>query len=73
MSSRNPFTFQEAVESADDRVLVRLKGADGVVHDVWVELDAVHGLEPGAKIELNEDADAGMGPRIVRVDGGDSP
>jgi hypothetical protein len=73
VSSRSRFTFQEAVESADERVLVRLKGEDGVVHDVWVEIGDVHGLEPGAKIELIEEADAGTGPRVVRVDRGDSP
>jgi hypothetical protein len=71
ISSR--FTFQEVVESADERVLVRLKGPDGVVHEVRVELDQVSGLEPGARIELIEESDPGMGPRIVRVDRDDSP
>jgi hypothetical protein len=33
----------------------------------------VSGLEPGARIELIEDVDAGMSPHIVRVDRGDSP
>jgi hypothetical protein len=71
--TRSRLMFQEVVESADERVLVRLKSPDGVVHEVWVELDEVSGLEPGATIELIEEGDAGMGPRIVRVDRGNSP
>jgi hypothetical protein len=39
----------------------------------WVPLDQVSGLEPGARIELIEDVDAGMSPHIVRVDRGNSP
>jgi hypothetical protein len=70
---RSRFTFQEVAESADERVLLRLKSPDGVVHEVWVELDEVSGLEPGARIELIEEDDAEMGPRIVRVDRNDSP
>ena len=67
------FVFQQVVESADDKALVRLSGPDGVVHDVWVGVDQLSGLEPGARIELIEEADAGTGPRIVRVDRDDSP
>lgn len=67
------FVFQEVVESADEKALVRLTGQDGVVHDVWVGVDQLSGLEPGAKLELIEDDDAGMGPRILRVDRDDSP
>lgn len=73
MSDRIQFVFQEVVESADDRALVRLTGPDGVVHDVWVDVDQLSGLEPGARLELIEDADADKGPRIVRVDRDDSP
>ena len=70
---RSQLVFQEVVESADEKVLVRLKRPDGVVQEVWIELNEVKGLEPGARIELIEEADQGMGPRIVRVDRGDSP
>jgi hypothetical protein len=70
---RSRFTFREVVESANERVLLRLEGPDGGVRDAWVDLDEAHGLEPGATIELIEEADAGMGPRILRVDRGDSP
>jgi hypothetical protein len=73
VASGSRFTFQEAVESADDKVLLRLRSEDGVVNDVWVAVDQVSGLEPGAKIELIEEADAGTGPRIVRVDRDRSP
>jgi hypothetical protein len=67
------FVFQEVVENADDKALVRLTGPDGVVHDVWVGVDQLSGLEPGAKLELIEEADPATGPRIVRVDRDDSP
>jgi hypothetical protein len=70
---RSQFTFQEVVESADERVLVRLKGPDGVVHEVWVDVDQLSGLEPGAQLELVEGAEPGTGPKIVRVDRDDSP
>lgn len=73
VSNRIEFVFQEVVESADEKVLVRLKRPDGVIEDVWVETDQLSGLEPGARLELVEDADAGTGPRVVRVDRDDSP
>ena len=73
MPDRSGFTFQEVLESADERVLLRLKSPDGVVHEVWVALDQVSGLEPGARLELIDEAEPGMGPRIVRVDRDDSP
>jgi len=71
---RRWFVFEEVVENADDKVLARLKFVDrsGFVEE-WVPLDQVSGLEPGARIELIEDVDAGMSPHIVRVDRGDSP
>jgi hypothetical protein len=70
---RIQFVFQQVVESADEKALVRLTRPDGVVQDVWVEFDQVSGLEPGARLELIEDVDAGMSPRIVRVDRDESP
>ena len=73
MSDRIQFVFQEVVESQDERALLRLKGPDGVVHDVWVGVDQLSGLEPGARLELIEEADSATGPRIVRVDRDDSP
>lgn len=73
MPDRSRFMFQEVVESADEKLLLRLKRMDGVVQDVWVELDQASGLEPGARIELIDEADAGTSPRIVRVDRDDSP
>ena len=73
MQDRIEFVFQEVVESADEMALVRLTRPDGVVEDVWVDFDQVSGLEPGAKLELTEDADAEKGPRIIRVDRDDSP
>jgi hypothetical protein len=66
------FVFQEVAESADDKVLLRLKRPDGVVEEVWVDVGEVSGLEPGARLELIED-DTGTGPRIIRVDREDSP
>ena len=73
MPDPSQFVFQEVAESADERVLLRLKGPDGVVHDVWVGVDQLSGLEPGAKLELIEEAEPGTGPRILRVDRDDSP
>ena len=73
MPDRIQFVFQEVVESADEKVLLRLKRPDGVVDEVWVDVGEVSGLEPGARLELIEDAEAGTGPRILRVDRDDSP
>ena len=69
MEIRRRFVFEEVVENADDKVLARLKFVDrsGFV-EKWVPLDQVSGLEPGARIELIEDVDAGMSPHIIRVD-----
>lgn len=74
METRRQFIFEEVVENADGKVLARLGNVDrsGSVEE-WVPLDQVSGLEPGARIELIEDADAGKSPRIVRVDRGGSP
>jgi hypothetical protein len=74
VETRRRFVFEAVVENADDKVLVRLKFVDrsGFVEE-WVPLDQVSGLEPGARIELIEDVDAGMSPHIVRVDRGNSP
>jgi hypothetical protein len=56
---RRRFIFDEVVENADDQVLARLGFVDrsGFVEE-WVPLDQVSGLEPGARIELIEDANA---------------
>lgn len=74
MESRRQFLFEEVVQNADGKVLARLGNVDrsGSVEE-WVPLDQVSGLEPGARIELIEDTDAGISPRIVRVDRGGSP
>jgi hypothetical protein len=71
---RRRLVFEEVVENADDKVLARFKFVDrsGFVEE-WVPLDQVSGLEPGARIELIEEIDAGMSPHIVRVDRGNSP
>ena len=58
MPDPSQFVFQEVAES---------------VHDVWVGVDQLSGLEPGAKLELIEEAEPGTGPRILRVDRDDSP